>query len=141
MALPEIAAVLDEQPVTITPGEKAPVLVNAADQLTKAPDTTDEENRKTAFQRSELALVSAGQQVVSLKWENTQRQLALSVMFTVLGVCAALALFGKWLGFPELQLASVVFLTSVANLVTGFYFGRTNHQRVGGVGGDAAGTR
>jgi len=27
-----------------------------------------------------------------------------------------------------------VFLFGVANLVTGFYFGRTNHQRTGGIG-------
>jgi hypothetical protein len=32
-------------------------------------------------------------------------------------------------------------LNVLAALVTGFYFGRTNHQRTGGVGGDAAGPR
>ena len=32
-------------------------------------------------------------------------------------------------------------LNVLAAIVVGFYFGRTNHQRVGGVGGDDAGTR
>jgi hypothetical protein len=45
------------------------------------------------------------------------------------------------MGSIEVQLAAIVFLFGVANLVTGFYFGRTNHQRSGGVGGDLAGTR
>ena len=32
------------------------------------------------------------------------------------------------------KVAAFVFLTGVANLVIGFYFGRTNHQRTGGIG-------
>ena len=54
---------------------------------------------------------------------------------------ATLGVLGKYLGTPDLQLAAIVFLFGVANLVTGFYFGRTNHQRTGGIGGDQAGTR
>ena len=68
-------------------------------------------------------------------------KVALSVIWSALAVGGALSVFGKWLGNPDMQLASIVFLFGVANLVTGFYFGRTNHQRSGGVGGDAAGSR
>jgi hypothetical protein len=32
------------------------------------------------------------------------------------------------------SVAGMLFLTGIANLVIGFYFGRTNHERVGGVG-------
>ena len=89
----------------------------------------------------ETTLRTEGQRAINLIWETTQMRAALSVIWGSLLVASALAVFGKWLGSPDLQLAAVVFLFGVANLVTGFYFGRTNHQRVGGVGGDASGTR
>lgn len=95
-----------------------------------SPSTTAEDDRKTA-----------GQREINLIWENTQMKLALSVIWTALAVAAVLAIFGVWLGTPDIQLAAVVFVFGVANLVTGFYFGRTNHQRSGGIGGDSAGPR
>jgi cobalamin synthase len=95
-----------------------------------APNTTAEEQRKAESQRQ-----------ISAIWEKTQMKVALSVIWVSLLVSGVLATLGKYLGTPDLQLAAIVFLFGVANLVTGFYFGRTNHQRVGGVGGDQAGTR
>jgi len=94
------------------------------------PSTTDEQDR-----------VTAGQRAINLIWETTQMRIALSVIWGALMVSALLAVFGKWLGTADMQLAAIVFLFGVANLVTGFYFGRTNHQRSGGIGGDTAGTR
>ncbi len=94
-------------------------------QLPVAPKTTSEQDR-----------VTAGQRAINLIWENTQMKVALSVIWSSLMVAATLAILGKYLGSPDLQLAAVVFLFGVANLVTGFYFGRTNHQRQGGIGGD-----
>ena len=87
------------------------------------------------------ALRVAGQRAINLIWEQTQKRLAQSVIFAALIVAGGLAVFGKWLGSPDLQLAAVVFLFGVANLVTGFYFGRTNHQRTGGVGVPDTGSR
>ena len=101
-----------------------------SDRTDLPPTTTAEEDRKTA-----------GQRQVNLIWENTQMHIALSVIWASLGISGMLAVFGKWLGTADMQLAAIVFLFGVANLVTGFYFGRTNHQRSGGVGGDAAGSR
>lgn len=86
-------------------------------------------------QREAAAALAEGQRVINVIWETTQMRLALSVIWGSLVVSAALAVFGRWLGTPDLQLAAIVFLFGVANLVTGFYFGRTNHTRVGGVGG------
>jgi hypothetical protein len=86
-------------------------------------------------------LQRAGQREINLIWETTQMRVALSVIWSALIVGIALGVFGVWLGTPDMQLASVVFLFGVANLVTGFYFGRTNHQRSGGIGGDRAGPR
>lgn len=72
-----------------------------------------------------------GQRKVNLIWENTQRLVALSVVWCGLFVAACLCLINKEV---NVTLASMVFLYGVANLVIGFYFGRTNHTRVGGVG-------
>jgi len=81
--------------------------------------TTSEENLHTASQRS-----------VNMLWEHTQQKIALSVCWVGLAVAAYLALQGQE---PDIQVAACVFLYGVANLVIGFYFGRTNHQRTGGV--------
>lgn len=104
--------------------------MNEHETISLPADTTAEQDRK-----------SEGQRQINLIWENTQMKVALSVIWCSLTVAAILAVGGKLLGSVEIQLAAVVFLFGVANLVTGFYFGRTNHQRSGGIGGDSAGAR
>jgi len=81
--------------------------------------TTLEEDRHAASQR-----------VVNLTWENTQRLIALSVTWVSLMIASWLAVMGAT---ESVQTAALVFVFGVANLVIGFYFGRTNHQRIGGV--------
>lgn len=133
VGVPIVEAVLADPVVTAaidhTSAAAAPV-VSASGSLVAPPKTTEEEDRK-----------SLGQREINLIWETTQMKVALSVIWAALAVGAVLAVFSTWLGTPDVQLAAVVFLFGVANLVTGFYFGRTNHQRSGGVGGDAAGAR
>lgn len=99
-------------------------------QPNKPSTTTAEEDRKTA-----------GQRTINLIWEKTQMKLALAVTGVALFTSGSLAIFGKWLGSADIQLAAVVFLFGVSNLVAGFYFGRTNHHRSGGIGGADAGPR
>lgn len=70
--------------------------------------TTGEEDRATY-----------GQRRINLIWEGTQAAIAVSV--TIATVIGAL-----W-GVDSAVLANSFFL------VVGFYFGRTNHQRIGGV--------
>lgn len=93
----------------------------------RAATTTEEQDRHTKGQRD-----------VNLTWENTQRWIALAVTLTSLVISSWLAIKGAT---ESVQTAALVFVFGVANLVIGFYFGRTNHQRVGGVGGDSAGSR
>lgn len=115
-----------EAPATVVaPGPEPPRIIQSL-----SPSTTAEEDKK-----------SAGQRQINLIWESTQMKIALSVIWSSLIVAAVLSVMGKWLGTADMQLAAIVFLFGVANLVTGFYFGRTNHQRSGGVGGENAGTR
>lgn len=98
-------------------------VTTAAGDEVAAPTTTQEEDRGTA-----------GQRAVNMVWESTQRQIALSVIGSSLFTSVVISVFGGMLNIPtDLRLAAAVFLFGVANLVTGFYFGRTNHQRVGGV--------
>ena len=71
--------------------------------------TTAEEDRKTF-----------GQRRINLIWEVTQALIALLV--------ASAAITAALKGQVSEMLGNAFFL------VIGFYFGRTNHQRVGGVG-------
>lgn len=72
-------------------------------------DTTIEEDRHTASQRK-----------VNLIWESTQSLIATSIV--IANIVAAFRL-------PTEN----VILGNAFFLVIGFYFGRTNHQKVGGV--------
>lgn len=80
------------------------------------PTTTEEQQRATA-----------GQRRVNLIWEFTQAAIALLVTTSTLFVASRLALSDKTATAAFLLLSNAFFL------VVGFYFGRTNHQRVGGV--------
>lgn len=82
-----------------------------------APTTTAEQDRSTA-----------GQVAINLMWEKTQRIIALSVTGTACFCAVYQSLFAK-----NDKESGNQFLFGVANLVIGFYFGRTNHQRTGGV--------
>jgi hypothetical protein len=85
-----------------------------------ASTTTREQDRHTL-----------GQRRVNLLWESTQAIIALSVIGTTLYIDGIIAVHGKTM--TELQSSALMQLNVMAALVTGFYFGRTNHQRVGGV--------
>ena len=89
-----------------------------------APVTTAEQNRQTA-----------GQRRVNILWEATQSAIAVSVTGATLYVASQLAIK------DNSQTAAFLLLSNAFFLVIGFYFGRTNHSRTGGVGGDTAGTR
>ncbi len=78
--------------------------------------TTSEQDRKTF-----------GQRRINLIWEITQAFIALSVTVG--------ALYAAMHGTVSEMLGNAFFL------VIGFYFGRTNHQRVGGVGALETDTR
>ncbi len=62
-------------------------------------------------------------------WELTQAGIALSVIWGTFGVTIWLIVHDD----GELRSVAFTFLVGVVSTVVGFYFGRTNHQRVGGV--------
>lgn len=110
----------DPTPVTITGPVPIPVAVT-----NPRPETVDEVN--------ERSLKTSGQRKVNLIWERTQAMIAVSVVATTLLVNGLLALYP-----PESDrgTSALMQLNVMSALVTGFYFGRTNHQRSGGVGGN-----
>lgn len=75
--------------------------------------------------RAERDLVMAGQRRINLIWEYTQAVIALLVVFTTMGA----GLYGMVHDLPIPTLMAVAFGT-----VVGFYFSRTNHSAIGGVG-------
>lgn len=133
MADPTKVEVVNPDPIPVT-GELTATHAAPpahADNPASAPAaTTSEQDRQTA-----------GQREINVIWETTQMRIALSVIWASLLVSGVLAVAGKTIGSVEVQLASAVFLYGVANLVTGFYFGRTNHQRGGGVDSSSERTR
>lgn len=75
--------------------------------------------------------MTLGQRRVNLIWEFTQALIALAVTGAALIVAANLSLRG------DTGSAAFLLLSNAFFLVSGFYFGRTNHARTGGIGGDA----
>ena len=94
------------------------------------------ETSKEAHAREEESLRSSGQRRINGLWEITQSLVALFVTGTTL--YAAISVIHS---NSPIAHEMVAFLTNVFFVVIGFYFGRTNHQRTGGVGGESAGSR
>lgn len=118
----------------------APVEVQNADPIDVTviePRKRHEPNVLTGQARANdaaLILKVEDQRRISGMWESTQRLIALSVVWATLLVSVVKSLQAAIFQDVDPTEAGVafVFLASVANLVIGFYFGRTNHQRVGG---------
>lgn len=82
--------------------------------------------------------VGIGQRKINVVWEYTQTFIAGSVVTVILFVAARIVISAIGPEATEKQASfansAFIFLTGIANLVIGFYFGRTNHTRIGGVG-------
>jgi hypothetical protein len=77
---------------------------------------------------AEEGLKTAGQRRINLIWEMTQAVVALSVTTATLYNATKLSLR------DHPGEAAFLLLSNAFFLVIGFYFGRTNHQRIGGIG-------
>lgn len=94
---------------TTTTTAPVPVTVTKGEGTTLLPTTTEAEDTTTE-----------GQRRVNLIWELTQA--GISVLITAAVVYCAIY------GIPSDNLANAFFL------IIGFYFSRTNHQAIGGIG-------
>ncbi len=121
----------DQTPAAVTVENTEPIAVEVIE--TPSSDATHKETvaehgRDTAEQRD-----------INRIWQRTQQVVALSVVEVTLVVITVLVVMpglGVILGnqVPDFMVtasvAGMLFLTGVANLVIGFYFGRTDHTRV-----------
>ena len=83
--------------------------------------------RSSINRDSQVALTTEGQRRVNLIWEFTQAAVAIMVVGANILVWVHASLTGSNTVIPE-ALSNSLFL------VIGFYFSRTNHQAIGGVG-------
>ena len=87
--------------------------------------------------------VKAGQRFVNMIWETVQALIAASVVTATLFVSGRIALLVTMPQATEKQNAfaqtAFMLISNLASLIVGFYFGRTNHQKIGGVGGGDVG--
>ena len=71
--------------------------------------TTDEQN-----------LVTKGQRRINIIWESTQAIVAVAITFAII--------YGSLLRISSAEISNAFFL------IIGFYFSRTNHAQIGGIG-------
>ena len=92
----------------------------------RRPEPADVSVQATTTAQEDLT--TAGQRRVNLIWERTQSALALGITLANLGACLFMLVARIPVGeYPQI-LANAFFV------VLGFYFGRTNHSAVGGIG-------
>lgn len=78
-------------------------------KLSLPPDTTAEED-----------ITTAGQRRVNLIWEGTQATIAILITGAMI--------------YSEIKNLDSVAIRMGFSLIVGFYFSRTNHQAIGGIG-------
>ena len=109
-------------PVVVTAGA-TPITgtVTKGEGTTLAPTTTEEADR-----------VTKGQRDISRIWEISQATIALVVTGSTVFVLGKLAVATQ--DVSANQLISAMQLNVMTTLILTFYFARTNHSRIGGVG-------
>ena len=75
-----------------------------------------------------LDKVAEGQRRINIIWETTQSIIALCVVLSFLYVTTKMILRS------DMNDIAFIVLSNIVALVIGFYFGRTNHAKIGGVG-------
>lgn len=102
--------VTNQEPLKVEIEEPEDTIVRSASgRKTLAPTTTEQED-----------IVAEGQRRVNLIWEFTQASIAVMVTLAVIGTAI--------MEVDNVPIINAFFL------VIGFYFSRTNHQAIGGVG-------
>lgn len=127
---------LPDSPAPVTVTNPEPIAVSV-EHISESDATAKRLSAAALAQVDANVLTTHGQRRINLIWEVTQALVALLVTFTTLFVSARIVLYG--IEHPEAAptsylTAAFLLLSNAFFLVIGFYFGRTNHQRTGGVG-------
>lgn len=123
--------------VAIVAPEAMPVIVQnpAAVSGTPRQDQAIDPSRpaSTTFQQD---LTTAGQRDINRIWETTQGKIALYVIVGAMAINAAVLVLSIVTArdMTAAQALALGFVNSLATGVTSFYFSRTNHAAIGGMG-------
>lgn len=99
----------NEEPLKVEIEAPTKTVRTSSGKISLVPTTTEQED-----------IVAEGQRRVNLIWEFTQASIAVMVTMAVIGTAI--------LGVDNVPIINAFFL------VIGFYFSRTNHSAIGGVG-------
>lgn len=82
---------------------------------------------------AEQDLRTKGQREINLIWESTQRNIALFLVIMATTVSSVVVILGVLNPGDDrtMIIAAFTLLSNAMFLVSGFYFGRTNHARIG----------
>jgi hypothetical protein len=86
------------------------------EQPSLAPTTTRQQD-----------ITHAGQRRINLIWEYTQAIIAIFTVFATLGTAMYMEIAGKTAQVPTI-------FSTAFGMIVGFYFARTNHAAIGGIG-------
>lgn len=113
---------MSNEPIVI----QAPATVVPPEPKTPIPRVTESLSPRTTVQEDKT---TAGQRLINMIWEGTQAIIAVQVV-------AANMVVGTWrgMGWVKDEKEFPFILSSALFLVIGFYFSRTNHAAIGGVG-------
>lgn len=115
----------EQHPIPVVVAPNSPSMpgapVSKSENLTMPPTTTAAEDK-----------VTEGQRHISRVWEYVQAGIAFSVTSTTLLVLAKLALSAEEPSGNQLQV--VGHLMVMTTMILTFYYQRTNHQNIGGIG-------
>jgi len=88
---------------------------------------------RTTYQED---MTTAGQRAINVIWETTQAKIALYVIFGALMIDGSAVLLSMFLNrdMTAAQALALGFVNTTGATVISFYFSRTNHAAIGGVG-------
>lgn len=125
---PKTTPTPDPVPVVITEEQQPiPVVVEAVKIQPLATVTKGEGTTLTPTTTEQEDVVTAGQRRVNLIWEFTQAAIAIVVVVANMFAAVYNVLQNRAVDVPMI-------LSSSLFLIIGFYFSRTNHTQIGGIG-------
>ena len=133
---------LSQSPVsfTITPGDLVDKLKNSPPAPAPLPPPAPIVPPIATIREEAQARTTSGQRRINLLWEVTQSIIALFVVISGVVVngllVRAIVVQGSEVSVTQLAVMSISlgFINLTVGIVIGFYFSRTNHAAIGGVG-------
>lgn len=120
--------------VIVKPTEEKKDVVNKGEGKTLAPNTTEQED-----------ITKEGQRNINILWETTQSQIARATiycnLFINIVVVILLIVYRREVSKETIIviMACLASMNGLSGIVIGFYFGRTNHTKIGGVAQEQSG--